>query len=95
MEIELQRLVAPEFMESVDCALCERPFVLGVVFGRALTEERVDAGGVCRECVEWMGRGPMARSGSFPSEEDYARAEAVWRTHEYARAEEEEVALSE
>ncbi len=88
IRIELERLIAPE-EHPIACALCERPFRLGVVVAR-LVESRMDAGEVCLECAEWLSRGPMARTGGFPSLEEYRRLEAEWRTPIYASVEEAE-----
>jgi len=78
----------------VDCALCERPFVLGLVIARALTDGRMDAGEVCPECAMWLGSGPMgeAKSEKFPGEEEFVRLAAEWRTPEYASREQADAA---
>jgi hypothetical protein len=96
MRIELERLVYPEAAEEVECALCERPFTLGLVIARALRSDGVDDGMVCPECATWMGRGPMARSWKFrTTEEDYERKAAEWRTPEHASADEYEAVMWE
>ncbi len=86
MRIELERLLCPEFAEEVECHFCERPFTLGLVIARALTESRMDCGEVCRECATHLGRGPMAASGKFPVEEDFERMALEWGTPKYASA---------
>jgi hypothetical protein len=91
-KVELERLICPEFAEEEKCALCERPFVLGLVIGRALTECRVYVGEVCGECVEWLSKGPMAHSGKFLKPEDIERLEAEWRTPVYVSLQEADAA---
>ena len=90
MKVELERLVYPEAAEEVTCSLCERPFTLGLVIARALTSGRMDCGEVCRSCATYLSAGPMGQSGKFPTEEDYERLAAEWRTPEFASVEEYE-----
>ncbi len=95
MKLELERLVYPEAAEEVDCALCERPFTLGLVIARAVFWGNAEGGEVCPECATYLAAGPMGESGRFPTEEDYARLAGEWGTPEFASAEEYEAWLRE
>ena len=90
MRIELEQLRCPEFAEEVMCSLCKRPFTLGVVIARALTDSGVDSGEVCPECALHLADGPMgqARPGDFPGLEDSGGRLADWQEPEFESAEE-------
>ena len=65
MRIDLRERTVPE-PELVRCAFCERPFELGEVYARAVSDG-TDCGEVCPECVDYLSKGPMARMGKFPA----------------------------
>jgi hypothetical protein len=91
MRIELTRTLSPEDWGTVeDCSLCGADFELGVVFPMLLTNNRMDAGFACENCIAFMGRHP---SGRFPTIERYRWLEAAWGAPLYESSEEADRAL--
>ena len=90
MKITLEQLQCPEFAEEVRCTLCARPFMLGVVIARAVSEHGLDYGEVCPECALHLADGPMGseRPTSFPDLRDFAEALREWEQPEFASEDE-------
>ena len=91
MKVELTRTLVPDDLGSVEfCALCGEDFEVGVVYPILLAGSGMDAGTLCRGCLEFVGRDP---SGRFPSQADYERLESQWKSPLYASSEEADRAL--
>ena len=99
MIIELQRTFLPEDigMEEL-CGICEHRFHSESIIAQVSTDERIEEGWACPECVAYFGR---RRPDRFPTMEEYEEAkrrypEPMWSTKEaLAHAEENETAFAD